>query len=96
MSQVIELRRRPSGERPPGRLIRLLPWLRRIAEGLAVIWVLVIALVFALRIGFPLELEWMEGGSLQQAYRVQQGLPVYGQPSPDFVPDRAIESGSST
>nr|WP_255216059.1 glycosyltransferase family 39 protein [Pseudenhygromyxa sp. WMMC2535] len=28
----------------------------------------------------------MEGGSLQQAWRVQQGLPVYGPPSPDFVP----------
>lgn len=61
-------------------------WLRRVVVGLSVLWVIVLAIVFALRVGFPLELEWMEGGSLQQARRVQQGLPVYGPPSPDFVP----------
>lgn len=65
---------------------RTLTWLRRTAMGLSLLWAIVIAIVFALRVGFPLELEWMEGGSLQQAYRVQQGLPVYGPPSPDFVP----------
>jgi hypothetical protein len=61
-------------------------WLRRTVIGLSLLWAIVLAIVFALRVGFPLELEWMEGGSLQQAYRVQQGLPVYGPPSPDFVP----------
>ncbi|PRQ08636.1 glycosyltransferase 87 family protein [Enhygromyxa salina] len=61
-------------------------WMRRVVTGLSLVWVLVIAIVFACRIGFPLELEWMEGGSLQQAWRVQHGLPVYGPPSPDFVP----------
>ena len=88
MSQVIELRpRRPDKPPPPApKLTRALPWLRRIAESLALIWMLVIAIVFALRIGFPLELEWMEGGSLQQAWRMQQGLAIYGPPSPDFVP----------
>jgi hypothetical protein len=86
MSQVIELPRRPTPERAPPKLARPLAWLRRIAEGLAVIWMLVIALVFALRVGFPLELEWMEGGSLQQAWRMQRGLPVYGPPGVDFVP----------
>src|SRR5690606_23094615 len=61
-------------------------WLRRVALGLSAGWALILAVVFALRVGFPLELEWMEGGSLQQAFRVQQGLPVYGPPSPEFVP----------
>ena len=61
-------------------------WARRVVTGLSLVWVLVIAIVFACRIGFPLELEWMEGGSLQQAWRLQQGLPVYGPPSPEFVP----------
>jgi hypothetical protein len=68
---------------PPGRAIT---WLRRGVLGLSLLWAIVLAVVFALRVGFPLELEWMEGGSLQQAYRVQQGLPVYGPPSPEFVP----------
>ncbi|KIG16793.1 Glycosyl transferase, family 2 [Enhygromyxa salina] len=67
----------------PGRAV---VWMRRVVTGLSLIWALVIAVVFACRIGFPLELEWMEGGTLQQAWRVQQGLPVYGPPSPDFVP----------
>lgn len=54
--------------------------------GLAGVWALVIGVVFAWRIGFPLELEWMEGGALHQALRVQEGLGVYGAPSVDFVP----------
>lgn len=68
---------------PPGLAILRL---RRIALGLSAAWALILAVVFMLRVGFPLELEWMEGGSLQQAFRVQQGLPVYGPPSADFVP----------
>ncbi|MCA9700182.1 MAG: DUF2029 domain-containing protein, partial [Myxococcales bacterium] len=67
----------------PGKAI---DWMRRIVAGLSILWAIVLAIVFALRIGFPLELEWMEGGTLQQAWRVQQGLPVYGPPTPDFVP----------
>lgn len=88
MTDVIELHpRKPARPtRPPPRLVRVLPGLRRVAEVLALIWVLVIAIVFALRVGFALELEWMEGGSLQQAWRMQRGLPVYGPPSPEFVP----------
>ena len=67
----------------PGRAI---VWLRRLVLGLSAAWALIIAVVFALRVGFPLELEWMEGGTLHQAWRMQQGLPVYGPPSADFVP----------
>jgi hypothetical protein len=74
----------PASQRePPGRTLE---WLRRVVLGLSLLWAAVLALVFALRVGFPLELEWMEGGSLQQAYRMQQGLAVYGPPSPEFVP----------
>lgn len=72
-----------STREPPGPVLK---WLRRLVVGLSLLWVVVIAIVFALRVGFPLELEWMEGGSLQQAYRMQQGLPVYGPPTPEFVP----------
>lgn len=98
MAEVIELRPRkgtPSDaatpaparpRRPPPRLVRWLPWLRRASGAMAIVWILVIALVFALRVGFPLELEWMEGGALQQAFRMQRGEPVYGPPSADFVP----------
>jgi hypothetical protein len=60
--------------------------LRRLVLALAAGWAVVIAVVFALRIGFPLELEWMEGGALHQALRLQRGEPVYGPPSSAFVP----------
>jgi 4-amino-4-deoxy-L-arabinose transferase-like glycosyltransferase len=38
------------------------------------------------RLGTPIELEWMEGGSLQMMYRVLSGKPLYAPPSIEFVP----------
>lgn len=38
-----------------------------------------------LRVSFPWELEWMEGGMLAHAARVLRGEPIYAQPSTDFV-----------
>lgn len=59
---------------------------RRAVEVLAAAWVVALVVIFALRVGFPLELEWMEGGIVHQAHRLQQGLPIYPPPSADFVP----------
>lgn len=53
---------------------------------LSLVWAVVLIIVFAARVGFPLELEWMEGGSLHTALRLQQGLAIYPEPSPEFVP----------
>lgn len=38
------------------------------------------------RIDYPYDLEWMEGGMLLHALRVVQGLPIYVEPSADFIP----------
>ena len=65
------------------RAIRLA---RRLVLCLSLLWLVALVVVFALRIGFPLELEWMEGGSLQHALRLQRGESVYGPPSEEFVP----------
>ena len=59
---------------------------RRAVVGLTVFWITALAVAVALRIGFPLELEWMEGGSLQHAHWIQRGSAVYPPPSADFVP----------
>lgn len=59
---------------------------RRGIIGLSGLWVLVIVVVFALRVTFPLELEWMEDGALQQAARIQAGEPIYGPPTAEYVP----------
>lgn len=59
---------------------------RRLTLALAVLWGVALLVVFGLRITFPLELEWMEGGMLHQALRLQQGEAIYPAPGPDFVP----------
>lgn len=38
------------------------------------------------RIGYPYDLEWMEGGMLCHALRLLQGQPIYAPPSVDFIP----------
>ena len=38
------------------------------------------------RAGFPLDLEWMEGGMLVHAQRIAAGQGIYVKPSLDFVP----------
>ena len=45
-----------------------------------------LATVWVVRVPFPYDLEWMEGGMLAHAWRVQQGLPLYGEPGPEFIP----------
>jgi len=62
----------------------------RILQGLG--WSLGIGLVgllgyvWAARLTHPFDLEWMEGGVLTHAWRLQRGLPLYVTPGPDFVP----------
>jgi hypothetical protein len=50
------------------------------------IWIFVVlARVFLLRLSYPLDLEWMEGGVLTHALRLARGQPIYAEPSVDFV-----------
>jgi hypothetical protein len=49
-------------------------------------WIFVVlARVFWLRLTYPLDLEWMEGGVLTHALRLERGQPLYAEPSVDFV-----------
>jgi len=52
----------------------------------AVVWVAFMAYVWVNHINFPLNLEAMELTVLQHLKRIMAGLPVYVEPSPDFVP----------
>lgn len=61
-------------------------WTRRIVTALGIAWGVALLLVIVSRIGFPLELEWMEGGVLHQAVRLQRGEAIYPPPSEAFVP----------
>ena len=42
--------------------------------------------LFAGRVSFPLDLEWMEGGTLIHAQRIAAGQGIYVAPSLDFIP----------
>jgi hypothetical protein len=67
---------------PPlvSRALNALPWLvgLALAARLTALW--------ARRLPYPYDLEWMEGGMLAHAWRLQAGLPLYPPPSPDFAP----------
>ena len=73
----------PSSSPGSGSTLRRL---RQLVVLLALSWALLLAVVVVARITFPLELEWMEGGSLHHALRLLRGEPLYGAPSVDFVP----------
>ncbi len=45
-----------------------------------------VALAWWGRVFHPFDLEWMEGGMLAHAWRLQHGLPLYVEPGPEFVP----------
>ena len=55
-------------------------------------WLVAASLLYALfdtwlvRLAHPYDLEWMEGGMLVHAWRVQQGLSLYPEPGPEFIP----------
>ncbi|MCX4243736.1 glycosyltransferase family 87 protein [Paraliomyxa miuraensis] len=75
-----------AGSATDGSTDRRLAQLRRLVEVLAIGWAVLLAVVFAWRVGFPLELEWMEGGLLHQAHRIAHGQSPYPAPGPEFVP----------
>lgn len=66
------------------RALTQLPW---IAPVLLTAWLLFKLLtLFAARVGYPFDIEWMEGGMLVHVWRLRQGLPLYAAPSADFIP----------
>jgi len=46
----------------------------------------VMAAVALARLGYPFELEWLEGGTLEHVRRLLAGQPLYPEPNIDFVP----------
>jgi 4-amino-4-deoxy-L-arabinose transferase-like glycosyltransferase len=61
-------------------------WIDAVLVALAALAIATFAIVAFLRLGFPFELEWMEGSSIAHLDRVVHGLPLYVKPSIDFTP----------
>ena len=53
---------------------------------LAALYLGIYVVVALLRLGYPFELEWMEGGAVDHVARVLNGQAIYVRPSIDFVP----------
>lgn len=64
---------------------RLNRWLRLALVLGGLLYLGVYFVIVAKRIGYPYELEWMEGGSVDHVRRIASGLPLYARPSIDFV-----------
>lgn len=65
---------------------RLLAVVDAVVLALACATAALIAMAWAVRMPHPYDLEWMEGGMLAHAWRLREGLPIYPEPGPDFVP----------
>ena len=68
---------------PPSVVAALL---RAALVGACLAAIAVTAWALALRLRYPYDLEWMEGGMLCHALRIARGQPLYGPPSVDFIP----------
>lgn len=62
----------------------------RLLDGLPVAigaWITALVLTaWAGRVPYPYDLEWMEGGMLVHAWRIQHGLPIYVEPDATWIP----------
>ena len=61
-------------------------WIKAIALCMVFIHFSMVLFVVISRINYRYELEWMEGASLIQAYRINLGQSLYVQPSLEFIP----------
>src|SRR5262249_52665499 len=77
---------RPTLPEPPrfaGRFDSALQWLIVVVAGYYLLAYLVVAVM---RMGYPFELEWLEGITLEHVRRILAGQPIYVAPSLSFVP----------
>jgi len=65
---------------PSSRILEIVP----LALAGWVVWL--VMGTWVARWSYPFDLEWMEGGMLAHAWRLQHGLELYPVPNPDFIP----------
>ncbi|MBA3503924.1 MAG: hypothetical protein H0T65_26425, partial [Deltaproteobacteria bacterium] len=85
-SQPLYLSKKLPAARIPAtvRLLHAIPW---VLVALPALYQLVLlATAIAGRVGYPYDLEWMEGGMLHHALRIKNGEGIYVPPSIDFIP----------
>jgi hypothetical protein len=66
------------------RVVTACVWIAIAVPALIQLWLL--ARTIGGRVAYPYDLEWMEGGMLHHALRLQTGAGIYTPPSVDFIP----------
>ncbi len=76
---------RPSADLTPGRRRRSSPglWALSVVSASSIAFYVVTALQ---RVGYPYELQFFEGSTVEVSARVTEGLPLYGPPSTSWTP----------
>jgi hypothetical protein len=59
---------------------------RAVLLGVALVYPVVYVAIALLRMSFPFELEWAEGGAVDHVRRIVSGQPLYIEPSLEFTP----------
>ncbi len=65
---------------PPSRLA-----LRTVIAVIAALFIVLYLVLALIRLRYPFELEWIEGGMVNHVDRLRNGLPLYGAPSVSFT-----------
>ena len=86
ISNTQEARDRPAGSSTPVADSSMLRVARAVLAATALAFIVLPVYVSVRRIGYPFELEWMEGGVLQHVERVLEGRMLYVPPSLEFTP----------
>ena len=71
---------------PPSHGARASRWAELAIGVISVAFVLELAWVVANRIGYPFDLEWLEGTMIDHVERLRHGMGIYVAPTPDFIP----------
>jgi hypothetical protein len=68
------------------KLSRLSRFFKAVLVPLSIIYICLFIYVAISRIEYPFELNWLEGGFLDVVERVMDGMPIYAEPSLEYVP----------
>lgn len=64
----------------------LTKFLKILVMFLSVYFILSFFIISLLRLTYPYDIEWMEGGMVEHVWRLINGMPIYTEPSVEFIP----------
>ncbi len=68
------------------QMLKIEKYLKFSIIGIGLVYLFSYLIIALIRMSYPFELEWMEGGSVEHIIRILQGKDIYVKPSMDFIP----------